>query len=269
MIYRVIAIVMLLCLPIVAMADDASTQPGADVAQQLENARIEIRKALASQKEAGNALQVSDAALATATKAHQSFVVKLPPAGPIPTPTIPPITTIQVTPTPPPATIVPIDLTNILNTIITGIFGIMTILLSIVINKYVKDKSAAAVLANAVVNSLGAAEQAAKGIVVSVGPKVTLPAGVPAALLPQLQYVVDHAGEEATRLGITPTAIASKIVAQQGLVADAQAKAVALVVATPATIVANSVAPSIPLHSPMRTNRDTPVTPPTVGTVMT
>jgi hypothetical protein len=154
---------------------------------------------------------------------------------PVAAPTVP-AATITVVPAPPlpqPPPTVPLDLTNVALSLITGIFGILGIILPIVINARIKDKQAAATLASAVLNSLGAGEQALKGEVIAVGPKIALPAGVPASLLPNIQYVMDHAGDEAARFGITPVAIASKISAQLGLAKRAQDAAVVVAQATP------------------------------------
>lgn len=115
-----------------------------------------------------------------------------------------------------------IDFTTLLLSLITGIFSILSILLPVMINARMKDKAAAETLAAAVKNSLGAGEQAAKGIVVDLHPTIPLPAGVPATLAVQVQYVLDHAGDEAARFGITPEAIAAKVNAQMGLVALAK-----------------------------------------------
>lgn len=153
---------------------------------------------------------------------------------PVAAPTVP-AATITVVPAPPPPT-VPLDLTNVALSLITGIFGILGIILPIIINARIKDKQAAVALANAVSNSLGAGEQALKGEVIAVGPKIALPPGVPASLLPNIQYVMDHAGDEAARFGITPVAIASKISAQLGLAARATDAAVVVAQATPVAI---------------------------------
>jgi hypothetical protein len=157
------------------------------------------------------------------------------PPPPVAAPTVPSatITVVPAPPLPTPPPTVPLDLTNVALSLITGIFGILGIILPIVINARIKDKQAAATLAAAVANSLGAGEQALKGEVIAVGPKIALPAGVPASLLPNIQYVMDHAGDEAARFGITPVAIASKISAQLGLAARATDAAVVVAQATP------------------------------------
>jgi hypothetical protein len=162
---------------------------------------------------------------------------------PVAAPTVP-AATITVVPAPPlptPPPTVPLDLTNVALSLITAIFGILGIILPIMINARIKDKQAAATLASAVLNSLGAGEQALKGEVIAVGPKIALPAGVPASLLPNIQYVMDHAGDEAARFGITPVAIASKISAQLGLAARTQGAAVVVAQATPVAVPAKPV----------------------------
>jgi hypothetical protein len=67
-----------------------------------------------------------------------------------------------------------------------------------------------------VTNSLGAMQQAAEGSVISGHPQILL-TGVSPALGVGVQYVMDHAGDEAARFGITPASIADKINARVGL----------------------------------------------------
>ena len=113
-----------------------------------------------------------------------------------------------------------IDLTGIIISIITGAFGIVGTVFLAWLQSHMKDQQAASVLAAAIRNSLGAGQQAALGLVTSLHPAVSIP-GVPAALAVQTQYVLDHASDEAARLGITPAAIADKVNAQIGLTAIA------------------------------------------------
>ena len=110
-----------------------------------------------------------------------------------------------------------IDLTQVLVTVIGGVFSVLGIVLTAVISKNVKDQTAASSLGIAVKNSLGAIQQAADQGIQIVHPSVTLPAGVPPAMAVGVQYVLDHAGPEAARFGLTPTGIADKINAQIGL----------------------------------------------------
>jgi hypothetical protein len=105
-----------------------------------------------------------------------------------------------------------IDLTPILLAMLSGLFTIF----GIIINKRMKDAKDSDTMRAAVLNSIGAAAQAARGIIVQVGPKIANP-GIPENLMPNLQYALDHAGDEFARAGISPIAVASKIVAQQGL----------------------------------------------------
>lgn len=126
-----------------------------------------------------------------------------------------------------------IDLTGIATTLIAGVFSILAVVIPMLINARMKDTAAAAALSSAVKNSLGALEQASSSAVVSAKPVVTIP-GVSAALAPGVQYVLDHAGEEASRFGVTPEAIADKISAQIGLAKIAAGTAVTLPPPTPA-----------------------------------
>lgn len=114
-----------------------------------------------------------------------------------------------------------LDVTSILNTIIQGVIGIVFAVVGVavpfIINKYVQDKSAATAVANAVANSLGKIQQAAQSGAVTGIRQIDPHLNVPAYLAPGVQYVLDHAGEEAARFGLTPEAIADKIVAKLGL----------------------------------------------------
>ena len=125
-----------------------------------------------------------------------------------------------------------VDLTTVLVSIITGFFAVLSIVIPAMISSRMKDQQAAAVLTAAVKNSLGAMEQASKGVIVSMAPQVTVP-GIPLSLQPGVQYVLTHAGDEAARFGITPAAIADKISAQVGLQALAEKVPVATVAIVP------------------------------------
>jgi hypothetical protein len=109
-----------------------------------------------------------------------------------------------------------LDLTSILSTIITGVFSVMAIIIPLILQKYLKDKSSAQTLSTAISNSLGAIQQAAEKALTSTDPKIVIP-GVSPDLVAGVQYVLDHAGDEAARFNITPVAIADKISAQIGL----------------------------------------------------
>ena len=111
------------------------------------------------------------------------------------------------------------DLTGIAVSILTGIFGVLCIVLPLLINARIKDAQAAATLGTAVKNSLGAMQLATEGVVTNLHPTIVLPIipGAPPQLASGVQYVLDHAGPEAARFGITSAAIADKINAQIGL----------------------------------------------------
>jgi hypothetical protein len=111
-----------------------------------------------------------------------------------------------------------IDLTAILVAIIGGVSTIVGTMFLAWLRVHMKDDTAAATLGNAVTNSLGALQQAAQAEIVSHRPQIQLP-GVPEHLAPAVQYVLDHAGEEAARFGITPRDLAEKVAARIGLAA--------------------------------------------------
>jgi len=127
-----------------------------------------------------------------------------------------------------------LDLTGIAVACIAGIFGVLGPVALYMVQSHVKDVQAAAVLSAAVKNSLGAAQQAADGVA-SVLPRVPLPAGIPPQLVASTQYVLDHAGDEAARFGITPLAIADKVNAAIGTAKIVAAAAMPTVLAAPAT----------------------------------
>lgn len=85
------------------------------------------------------------------------------------------------------------DVTQILVTLITGCFGLLGIIATYIIQKRLGDSQTAQTLNAAVKNSLGALQQAATAGVQGVQIK-----GVPALLTPAVQYVLNHAGTEAT-----------------------------------------------------------------------
>jgi len=112
-----------------------------------------------------------------------------------------------------------IDLTPILLAIIAGVFATIKLLLDAAANKTLKDKNAAATLDAAVGNSLGAMQQEVQALVTSKAHSITFDSmpGVPPELAVGVQYVLNHAGPEAERFGITPALIAGKIGARIGL----------------------------------------------------
>lgn len=109
-----------------------------------------------------------------------------------------------------------INFTEIINACIAGVFTIITTVVLVTIQSRMKDKMAAEVVGNAVKNSLGAIQQATIGEVLKVSPKAQVP-GVSPLMAVGIQYVLNHASEEAARVGVTPEKIAEKISAQIGL----------------------------------------------------
>lgn len=105
-------------------------------------------------------------------------------------------------------------------TVVIAVIGALATIISAVataaINKYVKDTQAAAVLSNAVTNSLGAIKNAEDANLQRSPLTFAIP-GVTPAVGAGIQYVLDHAGDEAARFGITPEGIADKIGAKLGL----------------------------------------------------
>ena len=114
-----------------------------------------------------------------------------------------------------------VDLTQIIVAIVGGVFSIVTVIVgtwvSVFVMNHMKDKEAALAVSNAVKNSLGKIQQAGQAVAEGEIRKLHPGLNVPAYLAPGVQYVLDHAGDEAQRFGLTPEAIADKITAQLGL----------------------------------------------------
>ena len=107
-----------------------------------------------------------------------------------------------------------LDLTGIAVAATGGVFSILATVLSVWIAAKVNDKAAADRLASTVQNSLGALQQAATSAIMIARPSIP---DVPMSLAPGVQYVLDHAGEDVARFGLTNRAIAQKIEAKIGL----------------------------------------------------
>ena len=128
-----------------------------------------------------------------------------------------------------------IDLTQLLLALITGAFSIAALVIPYIINARLKDKQAAEVLSNAVINAIGAMRQAADGSVRALAPKVMIP-GLSPDIAVGVSYMLNHAGEEAARFGITPEKLAEKINARIG-VEKIAADAGAVLVTPPVPVV--------------------------------
>jgi hypothetical protein len=109
-----------------------------------------------------------------------------------------------------------VDLTGVACACIAGAFSLLSVLLPMIINARMKDKQAADALCSAVRNSLGALQQASMSAARALHPEAAI-SGIPVTLQPAVAYVLEHAGPEAERLGVTPEKIASKVQAQIGL----------------------------------------------------
>jgi hypothetical protein len=139
-----------------------------------------------------------------------------------------------------------IDLTGVACSLIAGFFGVLSVVLPVIINNRMKDKQAAEALCQAVHNSLGALQQSATMVARTLHPAATVP-GVPEPLQPAVAYVLEHAGPEAERLGVTPEKIASKVLAQVGL---AEIKTNVAVASSSAPVVPDPLGP-VPVATPL------------------
>lgn len=81
------------------------------------------------------------------------------------------------------------------------------------ITTHVRNQAARDVLNAALPRAVGYLQQIGEGVLSSRG--LNLP-GVPASLAPAVQYMLDHAGEELDRFGISPASVADKIAAEIG-----------------------------------------------------
>jgi hypothetical protein len=133
-----------------------------------------------------------------------------------------------------------LDLTGIATAVIAGLSAILAVVIPLIMTKYMGNTAASVALKDSIANSVGAIQQAADNAIVTAKPVVTIP-GVPLSLVPGVQFVLDHAGAEAARFGITPPMLADRISAQLGL---AKLKvAVSAANAAPATIVSKETVP--------------------------
>jgi hypothetical protein len=110
--------------------------------------------------------------------------------------------------------------TPIIVAAIGGVFSVLGVVVTVLLNKYVKDAQMRDVLETALQNGLGVLQQAAKdGVQLKVDPKVEaqLPAGTSAPMTNAVQYVLDHGGEAVERFDVSATMIAQKIVARAGV----------------------------------------------------
>lgn len=139
-----------------------------------------------------------------------------------------------------------VDLTSVINTVIVGVVGVASTVFLAWLQSHMKDKQAAAVVSTAVQNSLGAIQQAGTAYVTSLSPQVRMP-GVSPELALGVQYVLNNAGPEMQRLGITPEGVAAKIAARIGL-ANVQTNLAATSSATPA--VAKPLDPVVSVATP-------------------
>jgi hypothetical protein len=139
-----------------------------------------------------------------------------------------------------------IDLTGVACSAIAGFFGLLSVLLPVIINSRLKDRQAADALCQAVHNSLGAMQQSATIAAKVLHPEATI-SGIPATLQPAVAYVLEHAGPEAERLGVSPEKIASKVLAQIGL---AEIKTNVAVASSAAPIIPDPIGP-VPIVTPL------------------
>lgn len=111
----------------------------------------------------------------------------------------------------------PTDFTPVVVAVVGGVFSVIGIVATAMVNSHMKDAQAATALNAAIGNSLGAVQNAVDAGIRSHPLQATIP-GITPALAAGVQYGLDHAGEEAARLGVTPAALADKINARLGLV---------------------------------------------------
>jgi hypothetical protein len=138
-----------------------------------------------------------------------------------------------------------VDLTGVVTAAVGGVFSVLGIVATYLIDSHVKNATDRATLDKAVGNSLGTLANLATSALASSKVVVPIP-GVPNDLAPAVQYTLDHAGPEMTRLGITPAAVASKIDARLGLAKMETAQASAASSSTTVTVTPSATPPSPP-----------------------
>lgn len=116
-----------------------------------------------------------------------------------------------------------IDWTTVIVAVVGAAFPVLGAIATYLINKNMKDTAAAATLDAAVKNSLGAIQQAVETGITKSRSQGLVP-GMSAETATGVQYVLDHAGTEAKRLGISEAAVADKVIARVGLAKIAAAE---------------------------------------------
>lgn len=104
--------------------------------------------------------------------------------------------------------------TGILTYFITSVIGVIGTVATYEITSRVKDASARTALTTAVQSALGVLNKVAADGLTNHPLQTKLPAGTSAALASAVQSVLDNAGVEAARLGVTPVDIAELIEAK-------------------------------------------------------
>ena len=117
--------------------------------------------------------------------------------------------------TSPPANGTVLDLTQVAVTIVSGVFGLLGIYLTYFVTNHVKDQKAADTINAEIKNSLGAIQHAVQTGILTIDPRITVP--VSPQIGAGVQHMLDTAGDEMSRLGITQAMIVSKINAALGL----------------------------------------------------
>jgi hypothetical protein len=110
-----------------------------------------------------------------------------------------------------------IDWTPIVLAIVSGVFSVIGIVATTLINSRMKSQQAATSLGNAVKNSLGAVQNAIDDGLTTHPLLTTLPAGTSPQVAAGVQYILNQAGPEMATLGVTPDQVAGKVEAQIGL----------------------------------------------------
>jgi hypothetical protein len=108
-----------------------------------------------------------------------------------------------------------LNMTDIIVSIIGGVFTIIGLGATYLINKTISDANAKVAFNTQLAASLGALQQTAKGIVTEINPTITVP-GVRAEYQPAAQYLLDHVGAEIKQLAISGPLLDSHIAAALG-----------------------------------------------------
>jgi|SRR3984957_18688314 len=109
-----------------------------------------------------------------------------------------------------------VDFTPIINSVLGLVFVIVSAAICNFLKNHMKDQAAEATLQTALMNGLGAMQQAVQKGLISHPIQAELP-GITAAMGAGIQYVCDHAGDAVLHQNLSKEEIGEKLDARQGV----------------------------------------------------